>query len=607
MTLSESTSTSSPPPGTAKMMTALPTLRRKILRSFLWMVVLYGILGFFLVIGVKIASGTSPRMIHVNYDSIAASAQMRDSLFALRTPQDYPQITLNEKKEILEKALTFEEGNETETGEKEIAQGIRSAWDSIKKPTTPPSLDQFAAMNRLLDQLVLVNERGMFNLADSNESLSRRVMLGSVIFFLLSLVTAVIFADSLSRRIAEPLKNIAEALHRRPAIGRRLKLIVPDTLELMILTTELNRLWERVNQTEKVNVQELIRQKSKLESVLESVEDALFVIDNEGLVTQANQCFQDLISLPLDKIRRQKWTDLPTLNDNYLRLRSLLSQDTLEGSETELDLKEKKRQYAARTRDITAPGGVPVARLYLLHDITEKRQRESFRSDFIDLLSHELKTPLQSLGTATELLVTQRDSLPEVLKPLVETISEDVERIKAVANEFVQVTQSHSKILKIKLDKTALNQVINEWVKPFKVVAKDRKVRLTVKQEGSDIIWANLDCVKFPWVLSNLLSNAIRFAPTDSEVDVLITDRNGAVEIQVRDEGPGISDEDQRRMFDPFFQGTTMTTTSGNKGLFGIGLTIAKEVVEAHDGRIEYYRRQPRGSEFRIILPFPVG
>jgi NtrC-family two-component system sensor histidine kinase KinB len=373
----------------------------------------------------------------------------------------------------------------------------------------------------------------------------------------------------------------------------------------MILTTELNRLWERVTQTEKVNVQELISQKSKLESVLESVEDALLVVDREGVVTQANQCLQDLVVLPFDKIRGQKWNDLPTMNENYMKLRSLFGSETLDSLETELELKGAKRQYAARSREILAPNGNEVAKLYLLHDITEKRQKERFRSEFIDLLSHELKTPLQSLGTATELLVTQRAQLPETTKPLVDTILEDVERIKAVANEFVQVTQSHSKILKISLQKTALSHVINEWIKPFKIVAKDRQIKLSVKQEGSEVIWANLDQVKFPWVVSNLLSNAIRFSPQSSEVEIFITDRNGAVEIQVRDEGPGISEEDQRKMFDPFFQGNQ--TTSGAKGLFGIGLTITKEVVEAHDGRIEYYRRQPRGSQFRITLPFPVA
>jgi signal transduction histidine kinase len=209
------------------------------------------------------------------------------------------------------------------------------------------------------------------------------------------------------------------------------------------------------------------------------------------------------------------------------------------------------------------------------------------------------------LGTASEFLSAHKSELPENMIPFAEIISEDVERIRGVANEFVQVTQSHSKIMKLKLENTLLSQLLLEWLKPFRLIAKDRDVKLEFKQEGSELIWANLDCVKFPWVVSNLLSNAIRFSPSGKTVDVILTDRNKSVEIIVKDEGPGVSPEDQRRMFEPFYQ-SPMETSSGKKGLFGIGLTITKEVVEAHDGRIEYYRRQPQGSEFRILIPFPV-
>jgi signal transduction histidine kinase len=276
-----------------------------------------------------------------------------------------------------------------------------------------------------------------------------------------------------------------------------------------------------------------------------------------------------------------------------------------EASEVDLKLKSAVHHFSARSRKILGPRGDEIATLYLLHDITEKRQREKFRAEFIDLLSHELKTPLQSLGTASELLEAKKSELPELIKPLIETIHEDVERIRAVASEFVQVTQSHSKIMKIKLQSVAINQLLPEWMKPFRIVARDRGVKLNFLQEGSPVVWASLDPVKFPWVISNLLSNAIRFSPVGGEVDVLLTDRNGAVEVQVKDQGPGITEEDQRRIFEPFFQSPTLITTSGKQGLFGIGLTIAKEVVEAHDGRIEYYPRLPQGSEFRIILPFP--
>ena len=583
-------------------MISLPSLRRKILRSFWMMVLLYGVLGLFLVISVQIASRTSPKMIHVNYDSIASADQMKGAIAAIKDQKNYPDLDLQTARLQFEKALTFEEGNETEPGEKEIVQKIRTSWEDLKVRAGSPSLEEFTQINQSLKQLVVVNEQGMFRLAQGNERLSHRVLFGAIAFFLISLIASLFAADGLAMRISMPLKNIAEALHGRPTIGKKLKLGEPNTLELLILTNELKRLWERVTESEQVNVREILQQKSKLESVLESVDDALLVIDNRGLVSHANECMLQLLCLTNEGVTGKKWIDLPAIGENYIKLRALLSLEMPKSTEVELLLQNNKKQYSARSRKITSPSDGLLATLFLLHDITEKRQRERFRSDFIDMLSHEIKTPLQSLGTATEFLSSQKLDLPENIQPFFETIVEDVDRIKGVANEFVQMTQSHSKIMRLKMEMSPLNQVLQEWIKPFHIVARDRNVKITYEQEGSEVIWANLDQVKFPWVISNLLSNAIRFAPPGSTVAVHLTDKNGVVEIQVRDDGSGISEEDQKRMFEPFFQ-SQIATSSGSKGLFGIGLTIAKEVVEAHEGRIEYHSRQPHGSEFNIVLP----
>lgn len=592
-------------------MTSVPTLRRKIFKAFSIILFLYAIFGTFLVVSVFLAGSTTPRMIHINYDSIAAAIQMQRSWDALNSDR-YSEQPRGHWMDQFEKAIQFEEGNITEPGEKEIALGLRKAWDEYKneiqkeaqKEPHFASLAQFVRMNQLLADLIQLNEKGMFELSEENASLSRRVLWGAMIYFFVTLVLSLVIADGLATRLSRPLKNIAEALQRRPTIGRRLKLLEPTSLEILILSNELQDLWKRVIESKKVNVMELRQQKSKLETVLESVEDALLVIEDNGRISHCNTLLSAFFGLSIDQIRGQIWKDLPSTHENYLKLRVLIREDMSDAQEVELLLNGTPHQFSARTREIVSPTGEVTATLVLLHDITEKKQRDRYRSEFIDLLSHEIKTPLQSLGTASEFLTSHRGELPESVFLFVDTISEDVERIRAVVNEFVQVTQTHSKLMKLRFDLVALNQTLPEWIKPFYVVAKDRSVQLEFRQEGSPIVWSSLDTVKFPWVISNLLSNAIRFSPENGKVEVVLTDRNGSVEIQVRDDGPGISEDDQRMMFEPFYQ-SPMITTTGRKGLFGIGLTIAKEVVEAHEGRIEYYARKPHGSEFRILLPFP--
>lgn len=566
------------------------------------MVLLYAGLGVSLMISVFIASGNSPRMIHANYDSISAAARMQEAWNGLDRPERYVRRSGAEWEDQFEKALTLEEGNITEPGEREIAKSLREHWERYKLKTAPVLTEEFTEMNRLLTNLVSVNERGMFRIAQENIRLSRMVLIGGLIYFCVTLVLALILADELATRLSRPLKSMAEALHRRSKIGKRLKQIEPDTLELLVLSNELRRLWDRVTETERVNILEVVSQNTKLETVLEAVEDGLLVINKNGKVSHCNGCLLELVGLTMDQVRDQPWRDLPTTSENYLKLRALIRENMPEVQEIELGLPSAVRHFSARSRKICGPSGATIAFLFLLQDTTEKRHREQFRSDFIDLLSHELKTPLQSMGTAAELLVGQIGNLPESARSLVETISEDVQRLRALANEFVQVTQSHSKVMKLKLESAALEEALSEWIKPFRVVAKSGDVKLSFVRDGAGPIWARIDLVKFQWVVSNLLSNAIRFSPLGGEVEVLVTSRNGTVEIQVRDQGPGISEEDQLRMFEPFFQ-SPMGVSSGKQGLFGIGLTIAKKVVEAHEGRIEYHARQPQGSEFIIQLP----
>jgi NtrC-family two-component system sensor histidine kinase KinB len=319
-------------------------------------------------------------------------------------------------------------------------------------------------------------------------------------------------------------------------------------------------------------------------------------------VTHCNQFMLELLNLPGKDVVGHKWSDLPTNHENYLGLRAILADEMQDSHEIELQWGPNKFQFSARLRKIGSDPDQPIATLFLLHDITERRQRERFRSEFIDMLSHEIKTPLQSLGTATELLMGRAKELPEALRPLAETIQEDVERMKAVASEFVQVTQSPSKVMKLNLQSVSLSQLIPEWIRPFKIVGRDKSVTVEFRALGENAVLAKIDPVKFPWVISNLLSNAIRFSPNGGTVEVRIGRTDGEVRIEVADQGPGIPAEEQARMFDPFYQGH-QAIAGGKQGMFGIGLTIAKEVVEAHGGNIGYRSLSPHGSEFVILLP----
>lgn len=580
----------------------LPPVRKKVFRHSLQIVALYIVVGGFMMTAVFLASGITPKAIHLNYDSISAAMQMSHAWNALKNPEQHPQKSPEEWSKQFERAITFEESNVTEPGEDQLAKNIRRIWNSVKANPHDIGPQAFGGMEDNLDQLVAINERGMFNWAARSNTFSRNVFFATLAIFFVTILIALYLADGLAIRIANPLRDLAEALRRKPEPGSRLKLPEPNSLEMRILRHELLELWGRVTELQKLNLEQIVSQRQQLATVLASVDDAILVLDNQDQVIHCNDGMLRILGLHLAEVIRKPWSDLSSMEQNYLRLRDLLNPEITSDKVVELTLDGKVRVFSGRVRAILDEKNQQFGRLYLLHDITEIRHKDRLKTEFIGVLSHELKTPLQSLGTACELLLNKSELLDEEGKMLVETLHEDVGRIRGVANEFVQVGLIDLHSLRLRFEPVAVSSLVPQWIQPFQVLAKDRGIRIEFVKEGSEAIMARVDTVKFPWAITNLLSNAIRVSPPGSTVTVYMTDREKRVDIEVRDEGPGIPEEVRKKMFDPFFQGGKFP---GDKtsGFLGLGLTITKEVVEAHEGEIQYFPREPKGSIFRISLP----
>ena len=189
---------------------------------------------------------------------------------------------------------------------------------------------------------------------------------------------------------------------------------------------------------------------------------------------------------------------------------------------------------------------------------------------------------------------------------LIETIFEDTNRIKNVVNEFIEVGISDLHSLRLKIEVVPIQKLMLQWMQPVQVMAKERFVKIETSQTVPDEVMVKIDKVKFSWAIANLLSNALRVSPQNSTVKVSIMVQGAEVLIEISDEGPGIPTEIQQRVFEPYFQAAPKDGVK-TSGFLGLGLTITKEVVEAHHGKIEYISQKPRGSIFRITLPPVIG
>ncbi|MEG2172802.1 MAG: ATP-binding protein [Desulfovibrionaceae bacterium] len=603
-------------------MSVLPTLQKKIRRAFFRLVLLFGGMSVLLMVGIFLAVRVPSLLMRLNYDSIAYAQQMEASfntmLLDLLAAQGRSVRLSPESEQSFETALRQAAGNITESDEQAAVNAIADAWQNFARNT---DVSKAEVLHKAIRKLVTVNERGMFRMLDDNTVFRDVVIALSALAFLLSTLWAFWLADGVVAPLSHPLRRAAEVFRQRPLLRRKLHLPDPQTLEVRILFDELSRLWERLSTVDALNVDSLLLEKRKLEVILESAEDAVLVLDGTGVVLHVSSHMVSLLGLPKEAILGQIWADLSTASPNYMLLRSVLAEQVLGISKQDIVLRvqEEEEVYTVRHRSLQGPDSSVVAltggqgaghrggQVFLLSNVTEKRRREALRSEMMDWISHELKTPMQSLGLAADLLNqrAEHDSAlchDHEMRMLVDTVSQDVARLRIVARQFMDMARMSPLALQLVLEKVDLSQQLLDWLPPFRLMARELGIMLAVDiPETCPAV--RVDTERFAWVVSNLVSNALRIcghgAHVELKLHVLHDSAGGGLALDVRDTGPGLSAHIAARLFQPYAHGRT---AGSQEGLVGLGLAIAHTIVEAHGGVLSYVRENDI-TTFRVQLP----
>ena len=571
----------------------LPPLRRKILRSYLWIAVAY-VLALAAPVSVAIFADQkiSPKLIYRNYESIRASHAMLGAWDRLQAPGSQRSAAAVPLREAFSAGLQHEFGFVTEPGEQDLALHLQSLWKDFEAQGPSPVLK--GSMEAALQKLIRINESGMLRRAALAKHLGRLVVGALIAFLALALFLAFATALRLGRGLSDPLVQIAKRLEQGHGQDQPLALPEADSAELEVLRHQVELWWDEARAAHRLDLAEIVAQRDKLEALLASMEDAVLLLDSDGRVAQVNERLAGLLGQDQSSATGRLWAELAPLSDNGRRLLAVQGQGE---AILDLGLGDKRRAFAMRSRVMADLGT-----LVLLQDVTERRQRERLEGEFLAVLSHELKTPLQSLGTAADLLDAKRQLLDPSLHPIIDIVMDDLRRIRGMANEFMQVSQLSVRSMRLKVEGLRLDERLPEWARPFELIAAEKGVRLQLDLAGIQGVRTQADPVKFSWVVSNLLSNAVRVSPQGGLVLLSANDREGRTEITVQDQGPGVPAELQARLFEPFFQAEP-GPGSKTAGLLGLGLTVAKEIVEAHGGSVSYRRGPEGGSIFSVLIP----
>jgi len=236
--------------------------------------------------------------------------------------------------------------------------------------------------------------------------------------------------------------------------------------------------------------------------------------------------------------------------------------------------------------------------LLLAEDRTESYRLDEVRRDFVANISHELKTPIGAVGLLAEALASASDD-PDQVRKFAKRLTMESERLAHITQEIIELSRLQAADALTRADLVEIDHVVALAIDQNRVVAEGHRIALV--SGGKAGVQVHGDEAMLAVALHNLIANAIQYSPEGSRVGVGVSRADGIVEIAVTDQGAGIPDDEQDRVFERFFRSDP--ARSRNTGGSGLGLSIVKHVVHNHGGDIRVWSRLGSGSTFTIRLP----
>jgi NtrC-family two-component system sensor histidine kinase KinB len=452
-------------------------------------------------------------------------------------------------------------------------------------------------------ELRYLNEKTMYGASFRANNIAKRAMWSTVLVAGAALIVALIFSLFLAERIVQPIRRFMEASRKISSGDYAVQVPVETRDELGRLAGEFNQMATQLGRYHEMNIEQIISEKNKGEAILSSIEDGLVVFDTNLKVTGINPAARRLIGLEFTESAAFQCADIlpdPNVCDMIRKTVETGIQPNIPDEQRIVSLQEgeRSRHYlfsvtAIRGRDRNLSGIV-----LLLRDITRLKEVERLKSEFVMAASHELRTPLTSLGMSVDLLLEHiAQELAEKDRDLLQAAHEEVHRMKALVNDLLDLSKIEAGRIELEFESIPVSTVFDHVQAVFKSQMDIKKVTLTSEATG-DLPSIRADANKITWVLTNLVSNALRYVNTGGHIKLMAHRIGQHVHLSVRDDGPGIPPEYHSKIFEKFIQ-----MKGREAGGTGLGLAICKEIVRAHGGAIWVESSSGKGSTFTFALP----
>lgn len=571
--------------------------------GFLFIVVLF--FGATALYYIRDISENSKVILKNNYESLSFAREMRGVLDNNNLPLNNAAIN---KFSIY---LSQQQGNVTEPGEAYLTHELGIGFKLLMTGgNLETQKDGIREVRKSLSEIEKLNMQAIIRKDNAARASVNRATLFLGLVGSFTFLVLFSFSVNFPGYIANPLRALIDGIREIGEKNYSKRLNFEQNDEFAEVANAFNQMASRLNEWENSNLATVISEKRRIETIIEQMQDAIIGINEKQELLFMNDAARKTLNITGDKVIGQTTNELVKGNDLF---RSILKDDMgIKPFKIVMDGRES--YFQMQSSDILVPntqqskGALQLASLsagkvYILKNITEFKERDEAKTNFIATISHELKTPISSIKMSLKLLNDERvGSINPEQEQLVNHIKDDNDRLLKITSELLELSQVETGNIQLNFVPVSPMQIVDYAIASVSFQAEQKKVQIEILKDNKlpDI---QVDIEKTAWVLVNFLSNALRYSAEKSKIIIQVAQRNNTVEFSVKDFGKGIDESYQKRLFDRYFQ---VPTDGQNKSGSGLGLAISKDFIEAQQGKIWVESAMGEGSRFAFTLPATV-
>jgi signal transduction histidine kinase len=545
------------------------------------MLVLFGVLGLFFI---NRLNNEGRLVLRNNHESLVYCNRMLQALEEIQSDRNAVSVFRDN--------LLKQEANITEVGEKEATDELTTSFNGLL--TNPADTSRYPEIRRSIYKIQDLNEMAIVRKSAAAQNTAERARdILTVIFTVLTLV-AFTFIFNLPGIISGPIRSLSEGILEIAGKNYKKRIYLKQEDEFGDLANAFNIMAGKLDEYESSNLAKIKFEKSRIETIINQMRDGIIGLDEKRNILFLNAVAEKLLGLHEADILGKYAPDVALRND---LVRTLLRDDP-DKKDLKIYADNKESYFSKDILNVTNNDAV-IGQVIVLRNITPFHELNEAKTNFIATVSHELKTPLSSIKMSARLLADSRvGELNTEQQELIRSITDDADRLLKITGELLNMSQVETGNIQLKMQATKPAALVEQAIVAvhFQADQKQVQIRSTIAE---DLPLIQVDLEKTSWVLINFLTNAIKYSPSPSEIEIAAFRNKDRVEFTVRDFGNGIDEKYLPRIFDRYFQ---VPGTHDRNGT-GLGLAISKDFIEAQGGHIWVDSKLGEGSRFGFTFP----